>query len=90
MPPDANLSYNQILIVKDDKLKTTFITKDANYHDEVMPFGLKNASATYQRLIDKVFNHLIGKNVEAYVDDMVVKSPTQDQHSKTCPRSSQP
>ena len=39
-------------------------------------FGLKNAGAAYQRLMDKVFNHLMGKYVEVYVDDMVVKSPS--------------
>jgi len=46
-----------------------------------MPFGLKNAKATYQRLMDKVFSHLIGKIVEVYVDDMVVKSLDFMQHS---------
>ncbi|XP_043811023.1 uncharacterized protein LOC122723300 [Manihot esculenta] len=45
-----------------------------------MPFGLKNAEATYQRLMNKVFKDQIGRNVEVYVDDMVVKSPTFQQH----------
>ena len=45
-----------------------------------MPFGLKNAGATYQRLMDKVFSHIMGKRVEVYVDDMVVKSLSHQQH----------
>ena len=61
--------------------KTTFITDDANYFYIVMPFGLKNAGATYQRLMDKVFSHLMGQCVEVYVDDMVVKSPSHHQHA---------
>ena len=65
-----------------DMIKIVIITEDANYFDRVMPFGLKNAGATYQRLMDKVYNHLMGKCVEVYVDDMVVKSPSHLQHSK--------
>ena len=60
--------------------KTTFITEASNYCYQVMAFGLKNAGATYQRLMDRVFRDQVGRNVEAYVDDMVVKSATFDQH----------
>jgi len=45
-----------------------------------MPFGLKNAGTTYQRLMDKVLAPIIGQNVQAYVDDMVVTSQVKDQH----------
>ena len=45
-----------------------------------MPFGLKNTSATYQRLVNKVFVDQIGRNMEAYVDDMLVKSKSMSQH----------
>jgi len=62
--------------------KTAFITDDANYFYKVMPFGLKNADATYQRLMDKVFSHIMGKCVEVYVDVMVVKSPSHHQHAQ--------
>jgi len=65
-----------------DMHKTAFITDDANYFYRVMPFSLKNAGATYQRLMDKVFSHLAGHCVEVYVDDMVVKSPSHHQHAK--------
>jgi len=71
----AYYGYNQIPMVPSDMIKIAFIIEDANYFYRVMPFGLKNASATYQRLMDKVFSHLMGKCVEVYVDDMVVKSP---------------
>ena len=72
---DVYFGYNQIPKALDDMIKTAFITEDSNYFYKVMPFGLKNASATYQRPMDKVFNHVLGKCVEVYVDDMVVKSP---------------
>lgn len=45
-----------------------------------MPFGLKNAGATYQRMMDKIFTHQAGRNVEVYVDDMIVKSEAEDKH----------
>jgi len=79
---DAYSGYNQIPMVASDMNKTTFITDDANYFYRVMRFGLKNIGATYQRLMDKVFSHLMGKCVEVYVDDMVVKSPSHHQHAQ--------
>nr|KYP74667.1 Retrovirus-related Pol polyprotein from transposon opus [Cajanus cajan] len=63
-----------------DEEKTTFITENANFCYRVMPFGLKNAGATYQRLMDKVFQGQIGRNIEIYVDDMVVKSNSLVKH----------
>jgi len=77
---DAYSGYNQIPMAVSDMNKTAFITDDANYFYRVMPFGLKNVGATYQRLMDKVFSHLMGQCVEVYVDDMVVKSPSHHQH----------
>ena len=47
---------------------------------KVMPFGLKNAGATYQRLMNKMFTHQIGRNVQVYVDDMLVKSLRENDH----------
>jgi len=79
---DAYSGYNQIPMAASDMNKTTFITNDTNYFYRVMPFGLKNAGATYQRLMDKVFSHLMGQCVEVYVDDMVVKSPSHHQHAE--------
>ena len=79
---DAYSGYNQIPMFPPDKEKTAFITEEANFYYEVMPFGLKNAGATYKRLMDKVFRHLIGKCMEVYVDDMVVMSDSLEQHVK--------
>ena len=47
---------------------------------KVMPFGLKNAGATYQRLMNKMFAHQIGRNVQVYVNDMLVKSLRENDH----------
>jgi len=63
-----------------DQSKTAFITDRANFCYEVMPFGLKNAWATYQRLMDRVFRRQIGRSMEVYVDDMVVKSQMAEDH----------
>jgi len=76
----AYSGYNQICMAVSDMNKIVFITDDANYFYRVMPFGLKNVGATYNRLMDKVFSHLMGQCVEVYVDDMVVKSPSHHQH----------
>ncbi|XP_019055428.1 PREDICTED: uncharacterized protein LOC109115676 [Nelumbo nucifera] len=67
---DAFSRYNQIKIHVEDEEKTSFITEHGTYYYRVMPFGLKNAGATYQRLVNKVFKEQMGRNVEAYVDDM--------------------
>jgi len=79
---DAYSGYNQIPMAVSDMNKIAFITDDANYFYRVMPFGLKNAGATYQRLMDKVFIHLMGQCVEVYVEDMIVKSPSHHQHAE--------
>ena len=51
-----------------------FVTSQGLFCYKVMPFGLKNASVTYHRLMNKMFSHQIGRNVQVYVDDMQVKS----------------
>jgi len=77
---DAYSGYNQIQMYEPDIPKTAFTTDTANYCYKVMSFGLKNAGATYQRLMDKVFKNQIGKNMEVYVDDMIVKSGEVEKH----------
>ena len=66
--------YNQILMAPEDMEKTTFITKWDTYYYRIMPFGLKNAVATYQRPVTSLFHDMMHKDVEAYVNDMIVKS----------------
>ena len=63
-----------------DQEKTPFITSQGLFYYKVMPFGLKNASATYQRLMYKMFANQIETNVQVYVDDMLVKSHREDNH----------
>ena len=58
----------------EDEVHTTFITAYGLYCYKVMPFGLKNAGATYQQLVTQVFKPQLGRNMKAYVDDMIVKS----------------
>uniref|UniRef100_A0A2N9J111 RNA-directed DNA polymerase n=1 Tax=Fagus sylvatica TaxID=28930 RepID=A0A2N9J111_FAGSY len=77
---DAFSGYNQIQMAEEDQEKTAFITSRGLFCYKVMPFGLKNAGATYQRLVNKMFHDQIGRNVEVYVDDMLVKSKKDDDH----------
>jgi ribonuclease HI len=77
---DAFSGYNQILMHPEDRAKTAFITDRGLYCYKVMPFGLKNAGATYQRLVNKMFQAQIGKNMEVYVDDMLIKSAESVAH----------
>ena len=72
--------YHQIPLALDDQEKTTFVTPVGNYHYKVMPFDLKNAGSTYQRMMTKMFKPQLGKNVEVYINDMVVKSKLVSEH----------
>ncbi|GKC05683.1 reverse transcriptase domain-containing protein [Tanacetum coccineum] len=74
---DAYKGYHQVQMADEDEEKTAFYTDQGTYCYTKMPFGLKNAGATYQRLVDEAFRSQIGKNLEVYVDDMVVKSKTE-------------
>ena len=64
----------------DDQEKTAFVTSVGNYHYKVMSFGLKNAGFTYQRMMTRMFESQLGKNIEIYIDDMVVKSKVVSEH----------
>ena len=71
---DAFQGYHQISLALDDQERTMFVTPVRNYHYKVMPFGLKNAGSTYQRMMTRMFESQLGKNIEIHIDDMVVKS----------------
>ncbi|KAL0463349.1 UNVERIFIED_CONTAM: Enzymatic polyprotein [Sesamum latifolium] len=79
---DASQGYHQIMLAPEDRKKVSFITSEGTFCYVVMPFGLKNAGTTYQRLVDKIFRPQIGINVELYVDDMLVKSKKADEDIK--------
>jgi len=69
-------------MAKDDEEKTVFLTESGNYDFRVMPFGLRNAGATYQRMRNKVYNkELLGDILEVYMDDMIVKSKEEIDHA---------
>ncbi|KAK0579788.1 hypothetical protein LWI29_031457 [Acer saccharum] len=71
---DAFSGYNQITMHPSDQEKTNFITNQGLYCYKMMPFGLKNAGATYHRLVNKLFKEQIGRTMEVYIDDMITKS----------------
>jgi len=79
---DVNARYNQIFMVERDIHKTAFRCPSALglYEWVVMTFGLKNADATYRRAMNYIFHELIGKIVEIYIDDVVVKSKGYQEH----------
>ena len=75
---DCYSSYHQISLKEEDQIKTPFITPFGAYCYTTISFGLQNAGATYQRAIQHCLTKQIGRNVEAYIDDVVVKSKTAD------------
>ncbi|KAI5312835.1 hypothetical protein L3X38_042009 [Prunus dulcis] len=83
---DGFSSYNQIKMCIKDVDKTAFGTPYENFYCTVMPFGLKNAGATHQRPMTVVFHDMTGKEVEDYVDDLVVKSKTREGHQEVLRR----
>jgi hypothetical protein len=79
---DGNAGYNQIFMAPEDIHKTTFRVPGTVglFEYVVMTFGLKNVGATYQRAMNYIFHDLIGKLVEIYIDDVVVKSASVEEH----------
>ena len=77
---DAFQRYHQIPLALADQEKIVFLTPTSNYHYRVMLFGLKNVGSTYQRMVIRMFESQLGKNVEVYIDDMVVKTKIVTEH----------
>ena len=77
---DALQDYHQIALATEDQEKTAFISPNSNYHYTVMLFGLKNAGATYQQMMTRMFRDKIRCTLEVYIDNMVVKSKQEKEH----------
>ena len=77
---DSFQGYHQIPLALEDQENTAFVTPTGNYHYKVMPFDLKNTSSTYQKMMTKMFEPQLGKNIEVYIDDMLVKSKVVSEH----------
>ena len=83
---DGFSGYNQIKMAPKDAEKTAFRTPMGNFYYTVMPFGLKNAGATYQRAMTAIFHDMMHKELEDYVDDRVVKSRKREEHFRVLKR----
>ena len=79
---DAFSGYHQIPMYPPDAEKTAFITPHGLFYYNVMTFDLKNAWATYQRLVTQMFKPLLGKTMEVYIDDILVKSKECPDHAE--------
>ena len=83
---DGFSGYKQIRLAEEDQDKTSFTTPWGTYCYVVMPFGLKNAGATYQRAMMVIFHDMIHIDMEVYVDDILVKSRTHAEHPQALAR----
>ena len=77
---DGFSGYNQIKMAPEDMEKTTFVTQWGTFFYKVMPFGLKNVGATSQRAMVALFHDMIQHEIEVYVDDMIARSQTEEEH----------
>ncbi|CAL8134413.1 unnamed protein product [Prunus armeniaca] len=81
---DGNSCYNQIMVAEEDIHKIAFMcpVHIGAFEYTVMPFGLRNAGATYQRAINSVFHDMVGHSLEVYIDDVAIKSLEEGNHLK--------
>ena len=77
---DGFSGYNQIRMSSKDAVKTAFRTPIGNFHYTVMLFGLKNTGDRYQRAMTAIFHDMMHKEIEDYVDDIIVKSKARGDH----------
>ena len=79
---DGFSGYNQVLVIPEDQLKTTFTTPWGTFTYVKIPFGLMNVGATFQREMDIAFSDEIGNFIVLYLDDITVYSKTEEEHLK--------
>ena len=79
---DGFSGYNQIWMAPEDRKKTAFVTMWGTFCYKVMPFGLKNAGATYQRAMVMLFHDMMHKEIKVYVDDLIAKSREDESHAE--------
>ena len=77
---DVFQGYHQIPLALGDQEKIVFVTPTGNFHNKIMSFGLKNVGSTYQRMMTRMLESQLGKNIEVYINDMVVKSKVVSKH----------
>ena len=77
---DGFFGYNQIKMEPEDMEKTTFLTQWGTFYYKVMPFGLKNTDAAYHHAMVALFHDMIHHEIEVYVDDMIARSQTEEEH----------
>ena len=77
---DRFSSYNQIKMAPEDMEKTMFVTLWGTFCYKAMSFGLKNVGVTYQRAMVALFHDMMHKGIEVYIDDMIAKSRTEEEH----------
>ena len=77
---DGFSGYNQLKMASEDMEKTMFVTLWGTFCYKVMSFGLKNVGATYQRAMVALFHDMMHKEIEVYMDDMIAKSRTEEEH----------
>ena len=77
---DGFSGYNQTKMAPEDMEKTTFVTQWGTFCYKVMPFGLKNSGTTYQYAIVALFHDMIHHEIEVYVNDMIARSQTEEEH----------
>ena len=77
---DGFFEYNQIRIAPEDMEKNTFVTMLGILCYMVMPFGLKNVGATYQKVMVTLFHDMMHKEIEVYVDNMIAKYRERESH----------
>ncbi len=82
MSLDLVSAYWQVLVRKKDREKTAFKTRNGQYQFRVMPFRLCNASATFQRLMNKILRLYIGKFVKVYLDNVIIHLRSKEEHIK--------